>query len=85
MRMPIVVMRSESVGVIKMSQSNRLGLLGRKIGMTRFFTDDGESVPVTVIDVANNRVAQVKNQNDDGYDALQVVYGVRRRYCKKSE
>ena len=61
-----------------MSQSNRLGLLGRKIGMTRFFTDDGESVPVTVIDVANNRVAQVKNQNDDGYDALQVVYGVRR-------
>ena len=52
-----------------MSQSNRLGLLGRKVGMTRFFTDDGESVPVTVVDVSNNRVTQVKTQESDGYVA----------------
>jgi len=50
-----------------MSQSNRLGLLGRKVGMTRFFTDDGESVPVTVVDVSNNRVTQVKTQENDGF------------------
>lgn len=61
-----------------MSQSNQLGLLGRKIGMTRFFTEDGESVPVTVIDVSNNRVTQVKTQENDGYVALQVAFGSRR-------
>lgn len=61
-----------------MSQSNRLGLLGRKIGMTRFFTDDGESVPVTVVDVSNNRVTQVKTQENDGYVAIQVTFGSRR-------
>jgi large subunit ribosomal protein L3 len=53
-------------------------LLGRKVGMTRLFTDDGDSVPVTVVDVSDNRVAQVKTQATDGYDALQLTFGKRR-------
>ena len=61
-----------------MSLSNSLGLLGRKVGMTRLFTDDGDSVPVTVVDVSDNRVAQVKTKATDGYDALQVTFGKRR-------
>jgi len=61
-----------------MSQSNRLGLLGRKVGMMRVFTDDGDAVPVTVVDVSDNRVSQVKTQDNDGYVALQVTYGSRR-------
>jgi len=61
-----------------MSQSTRLGLLGRKVGMMRLFTDDGDAVPVTVLDVSNNRVTQVKTQANDGYDALQVTFGARR-------
>jgi len=61
-----------------MSLSNSLGLLGRKVGMTRLFTDDGDSVPVTVDDVSDNRVAQVKTQATDGYDALQLTFGKRR-------
>lgn len=55
-----------------------LGLLGRKVGMTRIFTDDGESIPVTVLDVANNRVTQLKTVAVDGYSAVQVGFGVRR-------
>lgn len=55
-----------------------LGLLGRKVGMTRIFTDDGESVPVTVLDVSNNRVSQVKTPETDGYAAVQVAYGSRK-------
>ena len=55
-----------------------LGLLGRKVGMTRIFTDDGESVPVTVLDVSNNRVSQVKTAETDGYCAVQVAYGSRK-------
>ena len=55
-----------------------LGLLGRKVGMTRVFTDDGESVPVTVLDVSNNRVAQVRTDEADGYAAVQIAYGERR-------
>jgi large subunit ribosomal protein L3 len=55
-----------------------LGLVGRKVGMTRIFTDDGESLPVTVLDVADNRVTQVKNTASDGYAAVQVAYGKRR-------
>jgi large subunit ribosomal protein L3 len=47
-----------------MSLSNRLGLLGRKVGMMRIFTDDGDAVPVTVLDVSNNRVTQVKDRRD---------------------
>jgi len=61
-----------------MSLSNHLGLLGRKVGMMRLFTDDGDAVPVTVVDVSNNRVTQVKTQENDGYVALQVTFGARR-------
>ncbi len=61
-----------------MSLSNRLGLLGRKVGMMRVFTDEGDSIPVTVIDVSNNRVTQVKTPNNDGYSALQITFGSRR-------
>ncbi len=56
----------------------RLGLIGRKVGMTRIFTDEGESVPVTVLDVSNNRVAQVRTAETDGYSGIQVAYGARR-------
>ena len=55
-----------------------LGLVGRKIGMTRFFTEDGVAVPVTVVDVSNNRVTQIKTPQTDGYSALQVTFGTRR-------
>jgi large subunit ribosomal protein L3 len=53
-------------------------LIGRKVGMTRLFTDEGEAIPVTVIDVSDNRVAQVKTQATDGYDAVQLAHGTRR-------
>ncbi len=55
-----------------------LGLIGRKVGMTRVFNDDGSATAVTVIDVANNRVSQVKTATTDGYDGVQVTYGERR-------
>ncbi|MEO8992169.1 MAG: 50S ribosomal protein L3 [Nitrosospira sp.] len=55
-----------------------LGLVGRKIGMTRIFTDDGDSQPVTVLDVSNNRVTQIKTPATDGYSAVQVTFGKRR-------
>ncbi len=55
-----------------------LGLLGRKVGMTRVFTDDGDTIPVTVVDVSNNRVAQIKTPDTDGYAAVQVAFGRRR-------
>jgi large subunit ribosomal protein L3 len=61
-----------------MSLSHRLGLLGRKVGMMRIFTDDGDAVPVTVLDVSNNRVAQVKTEAIDGYSAIQVAFGSRK-------
>jgi len=55
-----------------------LGLLGRKVGMTRVFTDDGDTIPVTVVDVSNNRVSQVRTADTDGYSAVQVAFGKRR-------
>ena len=55
-----------------------LGLVGRKVGMTRIFTDDGASVPVTVLEMSNNRVTQVRTPENDGYSAVQVAYGSRR-------
>jgi large subunit ribosomal protein L3 len=55
-----------------------LGLVGRKVGMMRIFTDDGDAVPVTVLDVSNNRVAQIKSVDIDGYNAVQVAHGDRR-------
>ena len=58
--------------------SHRLGLLGRKVGMMRIFTDDGDAVPVTVLDVSNNRVAQIKTVETDGYSAIQVAFGTRK-------
>ncbi len=61
-----------------MSMSEQLGLLGRKVGMTRIFTDDGDTIPVTVLDVSNNRVTQVKTAATDGYNALQVAFGARK-------
>ena len=55
-----------------------LGLVGRKVGMMRIFTNDGDSIPVTVLDVSNNRVTQIKTVDNDGYSAVQVTYGTRR-------
>lgn len=55
-----------------------LGLIGQKIGMTRVFQEDGRSVPVTVVEVAPNRVTQVKTVDTDGYEAVQVATGERR-------
>ncbi len=61
-----------------MSLSEQLGLLGRKVGMMRIFTDDGDAIPVTVLDVSNNRVTQVKTEATDGYNALQVAFGSKK-------
>lgn len=55
-----------------------LGLVGRKVGMMRIFTEDGDSIPVTVLDVSNNRVTQIKTPEVDGYSAVQVAFGQRR-------
>jgi len=55
-----------------------LGLMGRKVGMTRLFTDEGDAVAVTVVDMSDNRVAQVKTAGTDGYSAVQVTFGKRR-------
>ena len=55
-----------------------LGLIGRKVGMMRIFTDEGDSIPVTVVDVSDNRVTQVKTTETDGYSAVQVAFGKRR-------
>ena len=55
--------------------SEKLGLVGRKIGMTRIFTEDGVSIPVTVLEVSNNRITQVKTVETDGYNAVQVAFG----------
>ncbi len=55
-----------------------LGLVGRKVGMTRIFAEDGASIPVTVLDVSNNRVTQVKTPEVDGYAAVQIAFGKRR-------
>jgi len=55
-----------------------IGLVGRKVGMTRVFTEDGASLPVSVIEVEPNRVAQVRSEAVDGYRALQVTTGVKK-------
>jgi large subunit ribosomal protein L3 len=55
-----------------------IGLVGRKVGMTRIFTDDGSTLPVTVLDVSDNRVTQIKTPERDGYSAVQVAFGKRR-------
>jgi large subunit ribosomal protein L3 len=55
-----------------------IGLVGRKVGMTRIFTDEGDTLPVTVLDVSDNRITQIKSQDKDGYSAVQVTFGKRR-------
>jgi large subunit ribosomal protein L3 len=55
-----------------------IGLVGRKVGMTRIFTDDGGTLPVTVLDVSDNRVTQIKTAQKDGYAAVQIAFGKRR-------
>ncbi|WP_215780514.1 50S ribosomal protein L3 [Paludibacterium sp. B53371] len=55
-----------------------LGLVGRKVGMTRIFAEDGASIPVTVLDMSANRVTQIKTPEVDGYSAIQVTFGERR-------
>lgn len=56
-----------------------IGLVGQKCGMTRVFQEDGTSVPVTVVHVQPNRIVQIKTRENDGYDALQVTTGERKR------
>lgn len=55
-----------------------LGLVGRKVGMTRVFTDQGVSIPVTVLEMSANRVTQVKSEDTDGYSAVQVTFGQKK-------
>lgn len=55
-----------------------IGLIGRKCGMTRIFTEDGLSLPVTAIEIEMNRVAQIKNSGPDGYSAVQVACGLKK-------
>ena len=55
-----------------------IGLIGRKVGMTRVFTEDGVSIPVTVIEIEANRVTQVKTLENDGYSAIQVTTGSKK-------
>ena len=61
-----------------MSLSKHLGLLGRKVGMMRVFTDEGDAIPVTVVYVSGNRLSQVKTEANDGEEARQVTFGKRR-------
>lgn len=55
-----------------------LGLVGRKVGMMRIFSEEGDALPVTVLDVSGNRIAQIKTPERDGYAAVQVAFGHRR-------
>ncbi|MER0171184.1 MAG: 50S ribosomal protein L3 [Nitrosomonas sp.] len=55
-----------------------IGLIGRKVGMTRIFTENGDSLPVTVIDVSNNRITQLKKYDTNGYSAVQLTFGKKR-------
>ncbi|MEW5865202.1 MAG: 50S ribosomal protein L3 [Pseudomonadota bacterium] len=55
-----------------------LGLVGRKVGMMRIFSEEGDALPVTVLDVSGNRIAQIKTPERDGYAAVQVAFGQRR-------
>src|SRR6202790_341041 len=61
-----------------MEKTMSLGLVGRKVGMTRIFTAEGDSIPVTVLDVSDNRGTQNKTVESDGYTAVQVAFGTRR-------
>ena len=61
-----------------MTKKYSLGLVGRKAGMSRVFTDDGRSIPVTLIEATPNRITQIKTVEADGYSAVQVTAGSRR-------
>ena len=61
-----------------MTKKYSLGLVGRKAGMSRVFTDDGRSIPVTLIEATPNRITQIKTVEADGYSAVQVTAGTRR-------
>ena len=65
-----------------------IGIVGKKSGMTRIFTDDGASIPVTVVEVQPNRVTQIKTTEVDGYSAVQITTGNRRAsrvYCCQAQ
>lgn len=55
-----------------------MGLVGKKVGMTRIFADDGKSIPATVIDVSSNRISQIRTPDVDGYSAIQIAFGTRK-------
>ena len=57
-----------------------IGVVGRKAGMTRIFTEDGASIPVSVVEVASNRITQIKDQETDGYQAIQVTTGAKKAH-----
>ncbi|MDN5939601.1 MAG: 50S ribosomal protein L3, partial [Salinisphaera sp.] len=61
-----------------MTKRYSLGIVGRKAGMSRLFTEDGKSVPVTLIEATPNRITQIKTLDTDGYCAVQVTAGVKR-------
>ncbi|WP_339045082.1 50S ribosomal protein L3 [Candidatus Zinderia endosymbiont of Aphrophora alni] len=61
-----------------------LGLIGKKIGMTRIFLKNGNSIPITVISVPKNRVVQIKNIKNDGYNAIQTTFGIKKKNNNKS-
>src|SRR3970040_1240797 len=60
------------------AKKDSLGIVGRKAGMSRFFTPEGQSIPVTLIEATPNRITQIKSVDTDGYSAVQVTVGVRR-------
>ncbi|WP_422389539.1 50S ribosomal protein L3 [Candidatus Regiella endosymbiont of Tuberolachnus salignus] len=65
-----------------MTSKNEMGLIGKKLGMTRIFTEEGVSIPVTVIEIEANRVTEVKTLDTDGYSAIQVTTGTKKIRCK---
>ena len=63
-----------------------IGIVGKKEGMSRFFTEEGESIPVTVLSVFPNRVTQIKLEASDGYNSVQVTFGSKKeKHLTKSE
>ena len=60
------------------AKKHSLGIVGRKAGMSRVFTEDGQSIPVTLIEATPNRITQIKTVESDGYSAVQVTAGVKR-------
>ena len=60
------------------AKKHSLGIVGRKAGMSRLFTEDGKSIPVTLIEATPNRITQIKTVETDGYSAVQVAVGSKR-------